>query len=286
MSTQRYISTSFWDDAFIQTLDPSEKLLYMYYMTSPLTNIAGIYKITESRISFDTGFTVDCIRHIMEKFEESGKAFRHGEYIILTKWTKHQKVGEKDNNRKGIDKILLALPDEVFFYALHKGYIYIYLKELGRPLQDPSMPLNYINLNINLNLNCNSNTKPCKPVKTTRAKKEFIPPTLEQVEEYVIEKQLVINPYRFMDWYTKTDWKDNEGKQVNNWKNKLINWDSREKEKNPKSVHYSKPLALRQSYARRCKHIDSLGNQCDGEIFNSYCSKCGAIYDGEDNEII
>ena len=281
MSTQRYISTSFWDDAFIQTLDPSEKLLYMYYMTNPLTNIAGIYKITEKRISFDTGFTIDCIRHIMEKFEESGKAYRHGEYIILTKWTKHQKVGEKDNNRKGIDKILLALPDEVFFYALHVGYIYIYLKELGRPLQDPSMPSNYINLNINLNLNCNSNVKPDKPVKPTRVKKDFITPTLEQVESYIIEKQLVINPYKFIDWYEKSDWEDNQGKKIKNWKNKLINWDSREREKNPSAIPYSKPLPIHKQVPREEKKCP----KCGGTIRGSACVVCYTNFDYNGDEI-
>ena len=123
-------------------------------------------------------------------------------------------------------------------------------------------------------------------VNKTRVKKEFTPPTLEEVTQYVLEKQLVINPYKFIDWYSKTDWKDNEGKQVKNWKMKAINWDSREREKNPDAIPYSKPLPPKISVPRRCRHIDSSGNQCEGEIFNSYCKLCGAMYDGSGNEIL
>jgi len=46
MSTQRYISTSFWDDPWITSLDPSEKLLYLYLMTNTSTNISGVYKLS------------------------------------------------------------------------------------------------------------------------------------------------------------------------------------------------------------------------------------------------
>jgi hypothetical protein len=40
-------------------------------MTSPLTNIAGVYKLSVRRICFDTGFNSDTIGHIMAKFEKA-----------------------------------------------------------------------------------------------------------------------------------------------------------------------------------------------------------------------
>ena len=49
---------------------------------------------------------------------------------------------------------------------------------------------------------------------------------------------------------------------------------------------HSKPLPPKISVPRRCRHIDSSGNQCEGEIFNSYCKVCGAMYDGSGNEIL
>ena len=40
---QRYINTKFWDDNYVIQLDPSEKLMFIYFITNPLTNICGIY---------------------------------------------------------------------------------------------------------------------------------------------------------------------------------------------------------------------------------------------------
>lgn len=137
MSTQRYISTSFWDDEWIASLDPSEKLLYLYFMTNPLTNIAGIYKITERRISFDTGFNTSTIQHIMAKFEKAEKVFRHGEWVIIPSWPKHQKVNERDNNRKGINAILRSLPDEIFALLDGCGYRYEFMDQVARPNLPP-----------------------------------------------------------------------------------------------------------------------------------------------------
>jgi len=285
MATQRYISTSFWDDEWIHKLDPSEKLLYLYFMTNPLTSIAGIYKLSESRICFDTGFNENTIRHIMSKFELAKKAYRFNEWIIIPNWSKHQKVKERDNIRKGIDKLLLSLPDDVFNYSVSKGYKYIYLNELDRPLQGASEPSNYLELDSDMELDSDSEVpeiqEQSSPSKPKREKKEFIPPTLEEVENYVIEKQLVINPNKFIDWYAKSDWEDNQGKKIKNWKNKLINWDSREREKNPDAMPYSKTLIPKQSTAPAAEVV------CCGQKYShelGFCKVCGKSYNRDGTE--
>lgn len=124
MAVQRYISTSFWDDEWIQSLDPSEKLLYLYLMTNPLTNIAGVYKIANRRICFDTGFNSDTVGHIMAKFETAGKAFRNGEYVAIPSWPKHQKWETKDKIRKGIEATLLELPIPVLIFLSNISYTF------------------------------------------------------------------------------------------------------------------------------------------------------------------
>lgn len=157
----RYVSTSFWDDEWIQTLDPSEKLLYLYLLTNPLTNIAGVYKITVRRMCFDTGFNADTVGHILGKFEKAGKVFMFSEWIVLPNWPKHQKIGEKDNNRKGVDDILNSLPDDLLQFVIQNKYNYAYLQDLPRCSKEPYKGListsNYSNLNLNLNPNSNTN---------------------------------------------------------------------------------------------------------------------------------
>lgn len=123
MSSQRYISTSFWDDAWIQELDSDAKLLYMYLLTCPLTNIAGVYKITARRIAFDTRLAEELVVALLEDFEASGKAAHVDEYIILPNWPKHQKTSSKDT-KAGIDRVLAALPESIILSLQRLNYQY------------------------------------------------------------------------------------------------------------------------------------------------------------------
>jgi len=122
VSTQRYISTSFWDDPWISTLDPSEKLLYLYLMTNTLTNISGVYKIAVRRICFDTGFNSDTVGHIMTKFETAKKAHRIGEYVALPAWPKHQNYETRSKIKDGITACLKELPKECLLELVKIGY--------------------------------------------------------------------------------------------------------------------------------------------------------------------
>ena len=66
-----------------------------------------------------------------------------------------------------------------------------------------------------------------------KKKEEFTPPTLEEVREYVKEKNYNLDVEKFHRYYTESNWRDARGKQVKNWKLKLMVWDR------PK---YSKPI--------------------------------------------
>lgn len=123
MSTQRYVATSFWDDAWIQELSPSAKLLFMYLLTNPLTNIAGVYKITYRRIAFDTGLPQAEISSIIEEFQAAGKAAFVEEYIILPNWPKYQRTTSKDT-KAGIDRVLAELPETVLVSLKEINYQY------------------------------------------------------------------------------------------------------------------------------------------------------------------
>ena len=57
-----------------------------------------------------------------------------------------------------------------------------------------------------------------KPKKT---KKEFIPPTLEEVKNYCSERKNNVDPQRFYDYYNAGNWKDSKGKPIRNWKQKI-----------------------------------------------------------------
>lgn len=67
-----------------------------------------------------------------------------------------------------------------------------------------------------------SNTPPISP---SRGKREFVPPTLEEVEAYCRERNSPVDAKQFYDYFTAGDWYDSKGQKVRRWKQKLITWE-------------------------------------------------------------
>ncbi len=132
---QRYISTSFWDDPWASKLPPEEKLLFLYFITNPLTNIAGIYEITIRRISFDTGINEEQVLEILNKFGEAKKIFYENDYIMIRAFPKHQNWNLRGKIKKGIEAILCELPNELLERLKEIDYEY--------PINNLSIPYEY-----------------------------------------------------------------------------------------------------------------------------------------------
>jgi hypothetical protein len=123
MATQRYISTSFWDDPWIYTLDPLDKLLYMYLLTSPQSNIAGVYKCGMHIISNDT--KIPDAGERLKRFAKKGKAFFvFDEWVVIPSWPRHQKWQQRSKIKTGIENVLLELPPQLFKALKGMGYQY------------------------------------------------------------------------------------------------------------------------------------------------------------------
>lgn len=119
-------------------------------------------------------------------------------------------------------------------------------------------------------------------ISSNHSIKSFTPPTQEEVTEYVIEKQLVINPYKFFDYYSKRDWKDRDDKQVKNWKNKALNWDERERQDNPDALPYSMPSSLPKTNTAPAAEVTCCGQKYSHEI--GFCKVCGKSYNRDGTE--
>lgn len=56
----------------------------------------------------------------------------------------------------------------------------------------------------------------------------FVPPTLQEVEEYARSRNSTVDPKRFWDYFNAGGWKDAKGQQVRSWKQKFITWEGRD----------------------------------------------------------
>lgn len=219
MAKNRLLNTSFWDDEFVAELKPTEKLLFLYFLTNTLTNICGCYKITEKRIAYDTGMDRLSIKETIKKFSEYGKIFYENGWIFIKNFPKHQKA----NNPKvkiGIEKAIADLPQEVAkrlesINSLSIGYAY---------------PSNNINSNFNSNSNSNLNkketakadelleffNKTCETnLKMTKGKRTQIKNRLETFSIDEIKQAIVAR--------TKSSWHAGQNEQNKIW---YKDWDS------------------------------------------------------------
>ncbi|OGV36996.1 MAG: hypothetical protein A2020_16475 [Lentisphaerae bacterium GWF2_45_14] len=111
MDPRRSINTRFWLDEWIETLDPIERLLYLYLLTNPQTNIAGVYEISIKRMAFETGIEKDVVKKVLERFQSAGKVAVVNSHIIVINWLKNQSMN--DNMKIGVLKILYNLPENI-----------------------------------------------------------------------------------------------------------------------------------------------------------------------------
>jgi len=59
--------------------------------------------------------------------------------------------------------------------------------------------------------------------------KRFVPPTLEEIEEYCHERQNHVSPYRFFDYYESVGWcVGKTGRQMKDWKAAVRTWERSE----------------------------------------------------------
>lgn len=111
MAKRRVVDTRFWDDSYIARLSPNEKLLFLYLLTNPLTNIAGVYEIAVRRIVLDTGFSAKEISARLDRLEADGKIVRRGSWIGIVNFTRYQTLNP--SVKQGIGDNLALAPAEI-----------------------------------------------------------------------------------------------------------------------------------------------------------------------------
>lgn len=156
MAKNRYINTAFWDDDYTGNLDPSEKLLFLYLLTNPVANIAGIYELQLRRISFDTGFDQEMVKKILARFEHDQKVYYELGWVIIKNFIRHQTLNPK--TARGIALIFNDLPQKLRVKLNDKSSnLFLNLERaIGYGYTMDSLS-NNINDNTNTNLNINFN---------------------------------------------------------------------------------------------------------------------------------
>ena len=174
-----------------------------------LFSLPDDWEFSINGLSFNTGLTRNTIMRLVKELKKAG-------YI-------HQK---KKQNKKGqftsYEWDIYELPE----VNENRTSVSTELGEnrtTGTPKYGERRPIQSTNNNKVL-------IKPSTKEKKSKEKK-FVPPSLEEVESYCQSRNSDVDPKKFFEYYQAGNWKDAKGNSVKNWKQKLITWEGRGKDK-------------------------------------------------------
>ena len=191
------VNTRFWNDNYISELDPTEKLLFLYFLTNPWTNICGIYELPLKNVVVDTGIEAERVRNIVQRFALDDKILYEDGWVVIKNFIKHQKQGSP-MVLKGIKAELEQIPERL------RAYTY--------PMDTLSHP--------NPNLNSNSNLNPKADALFDQLWKEYPKKVGKETARIAFKKlkpneELTAKISAAIVRFKKTDqWKDNEGRYI------------------------------------------------------------------------
>ena len=178
----RSVNTKIWDDPFVEELKSEEKLLFIYLLTNPLTNMLGIYEISVKRIAYDTGLTEERVNKSLKVFQSLSKVYYRENYIILPNFLKNQNLNT--NMQKGALNLFKELPK--------------WLKDsiIDKPLKAfESLRNAMLNMNMNMNMNMNNEREKEK----------------EKKEDDIIQIVFPFDSEEFLKWWNL--WKEYKSKE-------------------------------------------------------------------------
>ncbi|MDQ3158791.1 MAG: hypothetical protein M3P98_01475 [bacterium] len=175
MSKQRYINTKIWEDAWFSDLDQIEQLVFIYFLTNPMTNIIGAYELSKGTIGRATGLESRVVEEMLNRFEKAGKVYYVDGWVIIANFIKHQNY-RSPKIQAGIENELKDIPDNVKKWI---GIPYPY----GIDTLSHLIKSNLIKSNSNLIKDIAPTKVVAVAIKAKREPNPIIPLTVEMLEE-------------------------------------------------------------------------------------------------------
>lgn len=228
MALYRTIQTAFWSDAKVaDEFTPEDKFFYLYLFTNPHTNLCGCYEISKKQVSWETGYSIDTIDRLLNRFETIHKVIVFSEQtkeILIINWHKYNWTKSADF-RKAIAKEIKEIKNADF-----KQYLSDLLEGVETVFPPSHDGGGTTNTNTLSNTITNTNTdKENDNVFFKKAtRKKFVPPTIEEVNAYCRERNNSVDAETFVAFYSSKGWKVGR-ETMKDWKAAVITWEKRER---------------------------------------------------------
>lgn len=115
-NNKRYFNTFFFEDPYIEEMDPETKLLYLAMILNPHNNFAGCYEISLRKLMSYTGLSEDKVRVGIQKLQEDRKILFSGSWVSLKNFIKNNELNP--NMCKKSFEIMRTAPIENILFIL------------------------------------------------------------------------------------------------------------------------------------------------------------------------
>lgn len=189
-------------------------------------NSGGMIFLTENipytpkMLADELGFEENTVKLALEALERFGMIVSAEEYFSIAGWQEYQNI-------EGMEKIR-----EQNRIRKQRQREKASIQQIAEPCHVTSRDSRATDIDIEIDLEKEKESIiESTKKKTSRKAKAFVPPTFEEVEAYVESRGNKINAKDFFDYFNEGDWIDSNGKEVRNWKQKVITWENNRKDK-------------------------------------------------------
>lgn len=227
---KRIVSTGFWEDKKVtDEFSVEDRYFMLYLLTNPHTSQLGIYELSISTMSNETGYNRDVVKVLLDRFQNKYDVIRYsfvtGE-IAIKNYLKHSII-------KGGKPVYDCLLKEAKMVDDRSLLSYIYNSLSNKQIDNITVIdfLNYIEKEIsNKEINNNNDNDNDNERIVDESSKRFIPPTVDMVSEYCLERNNSVDPEEFVDFYTSKGWLIGKNK-MKDWKAAVRTWERSSKTK-------------------------------------------------------
>ena len=188
----------------------------MYYcLTNNYTNLCGCYEISIKQMSRDLGYNEETIKNLIKRFEKIHKIIFYNENnkeLFIKNWCKYNWTKSEK-----LDKPLLEEIKKIKTIDFKKNLTDKYNKR-----DTVSIPYTYA-MDTTVSVTVSDTDIDIININGEKKKKNTYP-SLDEINDYIKEKQLNIIGKQFYDYFTEGNWIDAKGNKVKNWKQKLLTW--------------------------------------------------------------
>ena len=94
MAVYRNLQINFWQDEFVLDLTPEERYFYIYLLTGTKTKQCGIYILPKRVAELDTGYSMETVEKLLNRFVEYGKILYDAETkeLFIINWLRYNPI--------------------------------------------------------------------------------------------------------------------------------------------------------------------------------------------------